>query len=280
MSFFLIFRPSHGLGCYLSVAVVLIFSSCGFYSTPEYERQLSIIQRVNRVVVFLQRWPVYLQLPGQAGAGDCFLKPDAIFAAPWESAPRLNLRALDVQDIDDNLMGEILVRALEKKGYQAFLAELPFPSAEKCTVQAVMDRYLALGPGVDAFLFCYYSPTLFLTRARAAPEDFRRRPYSLSEIVGFLTPSTQWTVWAGQVSGQAPANAITHAFIYVTMSLLTAREGKPLLMVADTQSAGKLHPFVPQCPPAPTDEDYPADEAIIQRLMVNNLKCRLHHIIP
>ena len=35
-----------------------------------------------------------------------------------------------------------------------------------------------------------------------------------------------------------------------------------------------------QCPPAPTDQNYPADAAIIQRLMTSNLTCRLRHLIP
>ncbi len=78
---------------------------------------------VQRVVVFLQRWPGYLQLSAQSELGAGFIKKTTHFLGPWEPAGNLNPRALDVQDIDDTLMGEVVLEALKSKGYQPFLSQ-------------------------------------------------------------------------------------------------------------------------------------------------------------
>jgi hypothetical protein len=62
-------------------------------------------------------------------------------------------------------MGAMLVRVLERKGYQVFLIEMPF-AGETVSVEMLMAQYQAINPPVDAFLFCYYAPTLFLSQAQ------------------------------------------------------------------------------------------------------------------
>ena len=62
--------------------------------------------------------------------------------------------------------------------------------------------------------------------------------------------------------------------------MFKALDWRPLWEIADSQIGGRMRVKLNQCPPAPTDQNYPADAAIIQRLMSNNLTCRLRHLIP
>ena len=72
---------------------------------------------------------------------------------------------------------------------------------------------------------------------------------------------------------------MSHAFIYLSMAVFKALNGQTLMAAADSQVGGKVRPWIPRCPPPPTDENYRADPGIIRNLMVNNLKCRLRHQI-
>lgn len=62
--------------------------------------------------------------------------------------------------------------------------------------------------------------------------------------------------------------------------MFKALDWRPLWEVADSHSGGRIRVNLAQCPPSPTDQSYPADVAIIQRLMTRNLTCRLHHLVP
>ena len=263
------------------VLAALLLSSCTSLSDKQYVQEHPDLWGVRRIAVFVQRWPVYLQLPEQSTQDADFIKKTTHFLGPWEPAGNINPRALDVQDIDDALMGQMLLEALTRKGYQPFLAQtLPGAPNPPVSVELMMAQYQALDPGVDAFLFCFYSPTLFLSHPLANPANPTNRPFSLQEIVSLANPDSQGLIWAGPRAALAPKNSISHAFIYLSLTMFKALDWRPLLTVAGSLSGGRSRPWVPQCPPGPTDEDYWADPGIIQNLMVDNLKCRLRHLIP
>ncbi|RJR33279.1 MAG: hypothetical protein C4567_17010 [Deltaproteobacteria bacterium] len=238
-------------------------------------------QGVKRVVVFLQRWPGYLQLSNQSNLSEGFIKKGTHFLGPWEKAAVMAPRALDIRDIDDTLIGEVLLEALTSKGYQPFLAEaLPGPAAAPLSVAAIMDQYQVMDSGTDAFLFCFYAPTLYLSHPPVGQATPGNRSYSLLEAINLVDAGSQGVTWAGPRAALAPKNSISHGFIYISMTVFKAPDQNMLWEVAGSQTGGRTRPWIPQCPPGPTDQNYWADVGIIQTLMVNNLKCRLRHLIP
>lgn len=236
-------------------------------------------QNVQRLAVFIQHWPVYLQKPGRNDLGENFIKPQTVFFGPWQRAAQITPRAVDIADIDDGLMGELLVRILEKKGYQVFLATLPMAGADD-TVQRLMARYQESYPPVDAFIFCYYAPTLFVSHTQEVPQDHAKRSYSLTEIVSGLSPGKDSVIWVGQRDRNSPVNSMSHAFIYWAMTIFNASTGQTIMAQADSRIGGQVRPWIPRCPPAPTNQDYPASPEIIRDLMLDNFECRLRREIP
>jgi len=234
---------------------------------------------MRRLAVFVQRWPVYWQKPAQGNLGEDFIKAKTIFGGPWQPAAQIDPRAVDIQDIDDCLMGEILVDVLKSKGYQVDLVDLPF-ATESVPVEMLMAQYQAVNSPVDAFLFCYYAPTLFMSQAQTTPKDHARKSYGLQEIVRISGPGSDAIVWVGNRDQHSPTDSMSHAFIYLSITMFKALNWQTLLAAADSQAGGKVRPWVPRCPPGPTDLDYRADAKVIQKLMVNNMKCRLRHQIP
>jgi hypothetical protein len=273
--------PSHNLAarCLVAILTYSLLSSCTFLSNRDYIKQYAPFQGVHRIAVFLQHWPVYLQKPDRNSIGEDFIKTQTIFFGPWQPSVQLNPRAVDILDIDDCLMGAMLVRVLERKGYQVFLIDMPF-AGETVTVEMLMAQYQAINPPVDAYLFCYYAPTLFLSQAQATPMDYTRKSYSLQEIVQRLSPGSDSIIWVGNRSQKSAVDSMSHAFIYFSLTIFKASNWHMLMSVADSQVGGKVWPWIPRCPPASTDKDYWANPGIIQRLMINNLKCRLYHQIP
>lgn len=247
-------------------------------SNREYTQRFATYRGTKRVAIFLQRWPVYLQLSGQNDLGADLISRKTTFVGPWEPA-RINPRTVDVKDIDDTQVGNLLLEVLQDKGYQPFLAEIPFVP-RPVPVEEIMAQYQALDREVDAFLFVFYSPTLYFSNPQSVPPDHSRRSYGLQEIIYSLQPGGSYIIWAGSRAIQAPANSINHAFIYLSMTLFKALDWQPLWAAADSQVGGRLKLPIPRCPPDPTLGDYRADAAIIQRLMGNNLKCRLRRMIP
>jgi hypothetical protein len=265
--------------CLVAILICGSLSSCTFLSNRAYVQKYAPFQGVHRIAVFIQHWPAYLQKPGRNHLGDDFITIHTIFMGPWQPAEAMNPRAIDVQDIDDCLMGEILTRILKEKGYQVYLINLPF-AGETATTGMLMAQYQAINPPVDAFLFCYYSPTVFVSHAQAAPLDHTIRSYSLGEIVHDLSPETDSVIWVGRRSQNSPVNSISHAFIYLSFSIFKASNGNTLMAEADSQVGGEVPPWIPRCLPAPTDKDYWASPGVIRDIMIDNLKCRLRYEIP
>jgi hypothetical protein len=265
--------------CLIVILICTLLSSCAWFSNRYYIEKYGPFQGVRRIAVFLQHWPVYLQKPGRNDLGENFIKTQSIFLGPWEPAAQVNPRAIDLLDIDNCLMGDILVKILESKGYQVFLVDMPF-EGESATVSLLMAQFQAINPPVDAFLFCYYAPTLFVSHAQEAPKDHASRSYSLHEIVSRLSPGTDSVIWVGDRNRNSPTNSMSHAYIYWSMAIFKARDWRTLMAEADSQVGGPVRPWIPRCPPAPTDKNYVANPGIIQNLMVDNLKCRLNHQIP
>ena len=254
--------------------------SCTFLSNRDHVQRYSSFQGIQRVAVFLQRWPVYRQKPDRNDLGEDFIKNRTYFYGSWQPAAQINPRAVDLQDIDDSPVIETLIKVLEGKGYQVILGDVLPGAAESLTADAIMAQCQAVNPQVDAFLFLYYAPTLFMSRAQATPKDHGRKSYSLQEIIQLPGPGADAVIWVGNRSQSSPVNSMSHAFIYLSMTLFKARDWQMLLEVADSQAGGKVRPWIPRCPPGPTDHDYFADAGIIQRLMLQNLRCRLGRLIP
>jgi len=228
----------------------------------------------------VQRWPAFLQLPNQDSPGADFIKESTLFTGPWQPAGLINPRGVDVLDINDEVVQNLFLQVLTEKGYQPYAAGV-FPSQTgHITVAEIMAKCQALDQEVDALLFCFYSPAVFCAEAKATPKDHQRRSYGLGELIGFLNPGGNRVIWAGPRAVQAPPNSISHAFIYVSLTMFRAYDWRPLWEAADSHTGGRLRVTVSACPPGPTDQNYWADAAIMQRLMVNNLRCRLEHLIP
>lgn len=233
---------------------------------------------VNRIAVFLQRWPVYRQLQGEGEMQLNFITKNTPFLNAWEPADRIPPRAVDVKDIDDHLMGQLLLEGLRNKGYKPFIAEME--SGDRQAVAEIMAKYLVVDPRVDGFLFCFYSPTLYFSSADRVPSDRQRRSYSLQEIVRTLRPGGGGVIWAGPQAGRSRPDSISHAFVYLSMTMFKALDNQVLWTVSGSQVGGKLRALVWECPPEPTEEDYWADVTVIKRLMVKNVRCRLRYMIP
>ena len=264
----------------LALGGILLLSSCTLLSNQSYIRQYPEYRGIKRVAVFVQRWPAYLQLPNQNDPGADFIKKSTLFTGPWQPAGLINPRAVDIQDIDDNVAATLLIQVLTEKGYQPFLSGVLPLQPGPITVAEIMAKCEAINRGVDAILFCFYSPTVFCAEATATPKDHQKRSYGLQEIIEILNPGSNYVTWAGPRAAQAPPNSISHAFIFVSLTMFKALDWQPLWEVADSQIGGRMRVKLAQCPPASTDQNYPADAGIIQRLMCSNLTCRLRHLIP
>jgi hypothetical protein len=172
---------------YLIVAALLWLPACTFLSDAAYVKENPQYRGIKRVAIFIQRWPVYLQLPRQNDLGARFINQATLFTGPWKPAGRINPRALDVQDISDDLMAEIILKSFAEKGYQPLLAGIFPPEPGPITVAEMMAKYQAINPGADAILFCFYAPTVFLAQPQPAIKDLKRS-YGLQEIIQTLRP--------------------------------------------------------------------------------------------
>lgn len=272
---------ARGLGkLSLLVTILLLLPSCTFLSNQGFLQQYPQYRGIRRVAVFIQHWPSYRQLPNQNDLGDDFIKRSTLFTGPWQPAGALNPRAVDIRDIDGEVMANILTQVLTEKGYQSFISGV-FPAQPgPITVEEIMAKSQAVNPQFDAFLFCFYSPVVFCAEAKATPKEHRQRSYSLQEIIQALNPGANYLYWAGPRAVNSPPNSISHAFIYVSLTMFKALDWRPLWEIADSQVGGRMRLNLVRCPPAYTDQNYPADAAMIQRLMGANLTCRLQHLIP
>lgn len=257
-----------------------LLSSCTFLSNKNYVQHYPEYRGIKRVALFVQHWPVYQQLPNQDNPGAGFIKESTLFTGPWQPAGLISRRAVDVQDIDDRVVGDLFLQVLTEKGYQPYMAGV-FPSQPgSVNVAEIMAKCQVMDRDVDAFLFCFYTPAVFCAEAKAAPKDHTSRSYGLQELIGRLNPGEGRVIWAGPRAAQAPPNSISHAFIYVSLTMFKAHDWLPLWEIADSDTGGRLRVPLMTCPPGPTDQNYWADAAMIQRLMCDNLRCRLKHLVP
>jgi len=265
---------------YILVAVLLFLPSCTFFSNRSYTEQYPQYRGIRRVTVFIQRWPAYQQLPNQNELGSDFIRGSTFFTGPWEPAVFIKPRAVDVKDIDDQVMATLLTRSLKERGYKPLVSRV-FPTySGPITAEEIMTQSQAVNPLVDAFLFCFYSPTVYCATDQATPEDHQTRSYSLQELVDSLNPGADYVIWAGPRAAKAPPNSISHAFIYVSLTMFKASDRKSLWEVADSQVGGRMRVDLSLCPPFPTDQNYRASAAIIKRMMCDNLTCRLERLLP
>ncbi len=258
---------------------ILLLPACVGLSNREDLKKYAPLVGVQSMAVFIQHWPMYLEKPGRHFLGEDFIKSQTVFRGPWQRASQIPSRAVDIQDIDSVEIGNIVIRILEAKGYAVSLADLPMEDNQE-TVERIMAQYQENHPAVDAFLFCYFAPTLFVSHAREAPSGHSQQSYSLEEMVATLSPGTDAVIWVGQRDQNSPSNSISHAFIYWAMTIFKAATGKPIMMQADSRLGGPVHPWIPRCPPASIDKNYPASVKVIRNLMIDNLACRLRNQIP
>ena len=265
--------------CFKVLLAGVLLSGCVNLSNREDLQKYAPFKNVQQIAVFIQHWPVYLQKPGQNYLGEDFIKSDTIFYGPWEQAAQIPPRAIDLQDLDTGLMSGVIAGILEQKGYQVFLANPPLAGKNE-TIDSLMVHYQETHSPVDAFFFCYFAPTLFVSQAQEVSKGHAKRSYSLNEIISSLSPAHDSIIWVGQRDQNSPVNSMSHAFIYWAMTIFDAATRKPIMLQADSRVGGPVRPWIPQCPPAPTDKNYPASSKIIKNLMIDNLKCRLKHEIP
>ena len=152
------------------LGVFLPLSSCTFLSNQTYIQQYPQYRGIKRVAIFVQRWPAYLQLPNQNDPGADFIKKSTLFTGPWQPAGLINPRAVDVQDINDDMAAALLIQVLTEKGYQPFLSGVLPLQPGPITVEEIMAKCEAINRGVDAILFCFYSPTVYFAEAAGYPE--------------------------------------------------------------------------------------------------------------
>lgn len=234
---------------------------------------------LRRVGVLLRHWPAYQQFPGKPQLNSDFIAGDTRFFAPLEVARDPNPRAVDLAGLDEEVADAIL-DALRNRGYEPVLlpVEPLIPATDP--VAALLERQRLLTPELDAYLFCFYGPTLYVSDPARAPGARGERSYTVEEVVRLLNPGRAQVLWAGPAASQAPSMSISQAVVHIALTLFRAQDGRALWQVADSRVAGHPHGIVANCPPFPSREDYWTGAAVIRRLMRVNLKCRLHYLLP
>jgi UDP-2-acetamido-3-amino-2,3-dideoxy-glucuronate N-acetyltransferase len=135
--------------CLAVILACALQSSCTFLGNREYLQKYAPFQGIHRVAVFLQHWPVYLQKPNRNDLGENFIKTRTIFFGPWQPAARMNPRAVDIQDIDDGLMGKIA--PVQLSNHTSQITELPFFVHET----AIIDQPNQVGQGTKIWHFSH-----------------------------------------------------------------------------------------------------------------------------
>ncbi|MGQ9921018.1 MAG: hypothetical protein ACUVRZ_06770 [Desulfobacca sp.] len=267
------------LGLFLLSAAVSLVAACVMLSNRQLTQDLAAAQGVVRVGIILQRWPHFLAKEGQQTLGEDFITAQTIFYGPWQLARPVNPVAMDVAEVTDADLALVLAAALHKRGYEPLLlSDLPEAAAPR-SVQELLARQEEAYPELDGFLFCYYAPTLFVASPELLPTGAGQRSVSLWE----LASKAGWRgnlIWSGKRLGQAPPHTMIHAFIYTSITLFRAKTHKEIWLTADSRVGGPIRPAIAECLPAPTEKDYRTDPAMIRRIMLNNLRCRLWHLLP
>ena len=262
----------------VSVSLSLL-AACVMLSNRQLTQDLAAAQGVVRVGVVLQHWPHFLAKEGQKTLGEDFITLQTVLHGPWQPARPVNPLAMDVAEVTAADVAHILQLALLKRGYEPLLvSDLP-EAAPPRTVKELLARQEEAYPELDGFLFCYYAPTLIVASPELLPPGAGERSVSLWELAGKAGRRGN-LIWSGKRLSQAPPHTMVHAFIYISMTLFKAKTHQELWLTADSRVGGPIRPAIAECLPAPTDKDYRTDPAMIRRIMLNNLRCRLWHLLP
>lgn len=262
------------------MAILLaIVGGCTPMSNRPYTQSAPGYRGLIRVAVLLRHWPAYRQLPGQPRLDSDFITPETPFFAPLEPNKEPEPRAVDVAGLEEQVADTVL-SALRGRGYEPVLlsAEALVPS--EVPVAEFLARQRLLAPEVDAYLLGFYGPTLYVSRPEQAPAGAPFRSYSLEEITRHLHPGRGQVVWAGPSSPQAPPRSISQAVIHLALTFFRGADGKPMWQAAGSRVRGHPTGIVVNCPPFPSRENYRTGTEVIRRLMLENLACRLHFLLP
>ena len=71
------------------IIILLILSSCIPLSNRDYVQEHSAYRGTRKIVIFLQRWPCYLQKPLQSDLGVQYISKKTVFYGSWEPAGRI-----------------------------------------------------------------------------------------------------------------------------------------------------------------------------------------------
>lgn len=262
------------------VAILLALAAgCTGMSNRPYTKSAPGYRGLIRVAVLLRHWPAYRQLPGQPRLDNDFITADTPFFAALEPKPEPEPRAVAVAGLDEEVADTVL-SALRRRGYEPVLLNAEALAPSEVPVAEFLARQRLLTPEVDAYLLGFYGPTLYVSRPEQAPVGGHFRSYTLEEITRHLNPGRGLLLWAGPASPQAPPLSISHAVIHLALTLFRAADGKPMWQVAGSRVAGHPTGIVVNCPPFPSREDYWTGTEVIRRLMLENLACRLHFLVP
>ncbi len=273
-------KPSRGLATLLWCLILgAVPAGCVQLSNKAMVERSPGYHGLLRVGVLLRHWPAYQQLPGKPQLDSDFISRDTPFFAALETARDPHPRAVDLAGLDDEV-GEAFLEALRNRGYEPVLlpVEALVPTPEPLAVFLARQRLLT--PELDAYLFCFYAPTLYVSHPDRGPAARGERSYTVEEMVRLLNPGRRQVLWAGPAASQAPAISISQAVVHLALTLFRAQDGRALWQVADSRVAGHPHGIVANCPPFPSREDYWTGGDVIRRLMRDNLRCRLHYLLP
>lgn len=267
-------HPAAVVGVLLALAV-----GCAGMSNRPYTKSAPGYRGLMRVAVLVRHWPAHRQLPGQPHLDSDFITANTPFFAGLEPKKEPEPRAVAVAGLDEEVADTVL-SALRHRGYEPVLLNAEALAPSEVPVAEFLARQRLLTPEVDAYLLGFYGPTLYVSRPEQAPVGAHFRSYTLEEIARHLNPGRGLLLWAGPASPQAPPLSISHAVIHLALTLFRATDGKPVWQVAGSQVAGHPAGIVANCPPFPSRENYWTGTEVIRRLMLENLACRLHFLLP
>ncbi len=271
-------RLRHWLSLVLCSLVVSQAAACVMLSNRQLTHDLAASRGVVRVGVVLQHWPHFLAKEGRNSLGEDFIDLQTRFAGPWQPAQPVHPLAMDMAEVTADDVGQVFLVAMRKRGYEPVLLSLP-PAATPPRVEDLLRRYEESYPELDGFLFGYYAPTLFVASAELLPPGAGQQSVRLAALASKAGRRGN-LIWSGKHLTQAPPHTMVHAFIYTSLTLFKAKTHESLWLTADSRVGGPIRPAIAECLPAPTEKDYRTDPAMIRRIVLNNLRCRLWHLLP
>lgn len=261
------------------LVLLAVAAGCTPMSNRPYTQSAPHYRGLIRVAVLLRPWFPYQQLPGQPRPDSDFITGETPFFAALENRQEPEPRAVGVAGLEEEV-ADLLLTALRRRGYEPVLLPAHDLVPSDLRVAGFLARQRLLIPEMDAYLLGFFGPTLYVSRPEQLPVGAHFRPYSLAEITRHLNPGRGALLWAGPAAAQAPPLSISHAVIHLSLTLFRAADGKPMWQVAGSRVAGHPRGIVVNCPPFPSRESYWTGPEVIRRLMLENLACRLHFLLP